>query len=149
MANRCPDCNKFVGLELGEPEVNSLEVDETGIHGEVRLVQTCAECSGEMNEASVEIEQELPDEAAAHLEEHPDHTLSIQEDSSEADEDWRSSASAEAYAKAHGKRISPRYQRHYMSATIHATISCDKCEETWEVEINSDEVSAGEFDSLV
>ena len=29
MGNRCPDCNKFVSLEIGEQEVSNIDVSES------------------------------------------------------------------------------------------------------------------------
>lgn len=66
---RCPDCNKFVSLETQEPEVSDLAVthnepeDAAGEHtftitGSVRIVRNCGECSNELKEATLEIEQE-------------------------------------------------------------------------------------------
>ena len=56
---RCPNCNKFVGLEMGEPEWSqSLDITEEGeVSGEVRIARNCAECGDEMKEASFEIEE--------------------------------------------------------------------------------------------
>src|SRR3990167_8079224 len=64
---RCPECNKFVGIELAEPEVDSLEAEipdeacpeEGMLTGEVRLVKACAECSAELEEANLDIEEEF------------------------------------------------------------------------------------------
>jgi hypothetical protein len=62
---RCPDCNKFVSLELGEPEVTSdPEVEETDKgKGIVRLTisvpKVCAECGTEMQTKEIEIETEV------------------------------------------------------------------------------------------
>jgi hypothetical protein len=67
---RCPDCNKFVSLEMQDPEVSDLSVeylpshdaDNEPIHefcitGTVRIVRCCAECGQEMKEAQLDIEQ--------------------------------------------------------------------------------------------
>src|SRR4051812_40034489 len=69
---RCPDCQKFVSLEMQDPEVSNLEVEhippETTdqgvphmfrITGEVRIVRNCAECGRELKEATLEIDQEV------------------------------------------------------------------------------------------
>jgi hypothetical protein len=69
---RCPDCNKFVSLEMSEPEVSNLEVeytpghdaDNTPIHefhitGQVRIARTCAECGQDMKEYTFDIEQDV------------------------------------------------------------------------------------------
>lgn len=57
---RCPDCNKFVGIDAEQdPEVNDLEITEKGeITGTVRIVNTCIECGSELTEASFDISLE-------------------------------------------------------------------------------------------
>lgn len=60
---RCPDCQKFVSLEMQEPEDVELEMqkDDTGvqIHMTCRIVRTCAECGQEMKEATLEVEETI------------------------------------------------------------------------------------------
>ncbi len=52
---RCPDCNKFVSMEVSDPEVDTLEVDTDGtVNITVRIVRTCAECGTELKEATLE-----------------------------------------------------------------------------------------------
>lgn len=51
---RCPDCNKFVSIEIAEPELE-LEVSDGEVTGTVRLVQICAECNTELAEANIEV----------------------------------------------------------------------------------------------
>lgn len=73
MSNRCPDCERFVSLEPSDEGEFTIdpEVDEVGnITAEFRLVVTCAECGGEMKEASVEIYIDPTEEIEAHLTEH-------------------------------------------------------------------------------
>jgi hypothetical protein len=62
---RCPDCNKFVGLETQDPEVDGLEVNDSSdsnavaVTGTVRIVRACADCGTEMKEASFDIDTEV------------------------------------------------------------------------------------------
>lgn len=67
---RCPDCNKFVSLEMQDPEVECLDATTDApadaqsertftITGSVRVVRCCAECGQEMKEANLDIEQEV------------------------------------------------------------------------------------------
>jgi hypothetical protein len=55
---RCSDCNKFVGLEFNEPEVESdLEVNEDGtVTASVRIVRACSECGNDLKEATFDLE---------------------------------------------------------------------------------------------
>lgn len=62
--NRCPDCNKFVSLENGEPEFNSCEA--TLQNGDVlvtvsmRSIRNCADCGTEMKSLESEMEENIP-----------------------------------------------------------------------------------------
>lgn len=60
---RCPDCNKFVPMDQGDPEVNDVNVDGNTVTVSVRLVNNCGECGTELTEASVdgEAEFDMPD----------------------------------------------------------------------------------------
>jgi len=59
MSNRCQDCNKFVSLEMGDPEIDSSEVNDNVIQGTVRLVKQCSECGQEMESAYPEFEIDI------------------------------------------------------------------------------------------
>src|SRR3990167_3992893 len=57
---RCPDCNKFVSVEMGDPEAN-LEVSdqEDGsalITGNVHIFTQCGECSTNLSESNLDVE---------------------------------------------------------------------------------------------
>ena len=138
---RCPDCNKFVGNEQGEPELNldiSLEGEgkdpgNASITGDVRLVLTCADCSTELAEANVgaDIEVEL-----SHESDHEgEHEVSISEEAAENTDRYD------------GKPGTPsRYRRHFYGAEITGKVSCTCGAET---EFNGTvEEQAGAFDQL-
>jgi hypothetical protein len=59
---RCPDCNKFVSFEQGEPEAE-LEASGASLTGTIRIVLTCQECSTELKESTFDVEQDLQDDA--------------------------------------------------------------------------------------
>ncbi len=58
---RCPDCNRFVSQEAGEPEVDD-STSDMQVSLSVRIVQNCAECGTELKEATLEIERDLDEE---------------------------------------------------------------------------------------
>lgn len=69
MANRCPDCNKFVPLEPADPEASldvRVERDGSGqvtsvvVTADVRVALVCVECGTEMREHDFSIEEEVP-----------------------------------------------------------------------------------------
>lgn len=56
---RCEECCKFVSLETDEPEEDSFEVNETRVVGSFTINRNCAECSGLMKTATVELDAEI------------------------------------------------------------------------------------------
>jgi hypothetical protein len=61
---RCPECQKFVAFEDGEPEVD-FDVENAQLTGTVRIVLLCAECSTELKESQFDVEKEFYEEAEA------------------------------------------------------------------------------------
>lgn len=51
---RCPDCSKFVSMETGDPEVNSLEAEFSDgsirVSSDVRVTRNCADCGTELKD---------------------------------------------------------------------------------------------------
>lgn len=139
---RCPDCNKFVGLEMQEPEVNGdpevhvHEGDTTvGITLDVRLVRACDQCGTE-KEASftLEADAEVP---ADHFGEG--HELSA-------------TADVEGTERSDGKPGTPsRYRRSYygVEATFEVRCSCqDAKADPLATADAADEVQASGMDEL-
>lgn len=68
---RCPDCSKFVGLELQDPEDINLDVESTldgdqlslSVSMTARIVRNCAECGQELKEANIEANENVEIEA--------------------------------------------------------------------------------------
>lgn len=61
---RCPDCNKFVSMENGDPEVNSLEATWQGngvinVTADLELFRNCADCGTQLKSAQPSIETDL------------------------------------------------------------------------------------------
>lgn len=60
--NRCPDCNKFVSLELAdEPEVEVVQCEDTGdgkatLTLNVTLTKVCAECGTELQTGQTDVD---------------------------------------------------------------------------------------------
>lgn len=95
-ASRCPDCSKFVSLEMGDPEVNTIDIQDGVITAQVRIVRNCAECGTEMKEANFDPEVDLHDAMdAEELSKHFDedgheldgHELSVNEGDCEGTEE--------------------------------------------------------------
>lgn len=129
---RCPDCNKFVGLDFQDPEWESEpEINGGQITGTVRLVRCCADCGGEMKEARLEVDLEtgLPD---GH--EGEGHELTVEMDD------------LTQLEKGGG-----RYAKSYFGAEAHWTVRCS-CQQPEDKPLAegdwSDQVAASEMDEL-
>lgn len=131
---RCPDCNKFVGLEFADPEVERLEIDGDEVACEVRIVRNCAECGQELKEAQLELSAEIPQEVAdAH--DGDNHDLEVEETGVDPIEEGGG-----------------RYAKSYFGATVSFAVrcSCQKKDDAaiYEGEM-SDKVAASAMDELV
>lgn len=133
---RCPDCNKFTGLEFQDPELDGdLEVSEDGVTCNIRLVRTCSECGQEMKEATLEMSGDLPEQAVDHLKEHEEdetpHELEIEENGIDQIEEGGG-----------------RYKKSYFGASVDykITCSCGQFEVTGTV---SDKIPASHMEELV
>lgn len=124
---RCPDCNKFVSMENGEPEVNSVEVDSEGhVNAEVHLTRNCAECSTELKDYTFELEADPDEEFMAA---HKGHALDVDEGDCSVDESGGG-----------------RYAKNIISVSLVATVKCAVCPDAkTEVELGSD-AAASEFE---
>jgi hypothetical protein len=144
---RCPNCNKFVPLELQEPEVNgdpelsySNGDDSVTVSLEdVRIVRTCEECGEELKEATLSLEGvvEVPVEHTAH---DGKHSL-------------EATADVEGTERTDGKPGTPgRYRRSFFGAKADVEIRCScqdaKAEPLATLEIE-DEVQASSMDEMV
>lgn len=132
---RCPDCSKFVGLEMAEPEVNDLEVSEDGtVTMNVRIVRNCAECGTELKSADLELECQVDvgEHGSDDEGKHKGHELTVEETSVEMIEEGGG-----------------RYKKSYYGAEVSFRVTC-ACDESWSVEGEvSDKVAASEMEEMV
>jgi hypothetical protein len=130
MTSRCPDCNKFVSLETGDPEVTSVDVSGNEVTVEVRLVRNCADCGGEMKEANVGGEATIPDDV---FEEHAGegHELTGEE------------GGADTIESGGG-----RYAKNMIGADITIELSCECGQLKDSTVVVHVEEAAGSFDEL-
>lgn len=133
---RCPDCTKFVSMETGDPEVNNVEVDDSGhVTAEVRIVRNCADCGTELKSADFTLEGDVDAEFAdAHSGEG--HTLEAEEGDSEATE----------RSEGRGRGL-----RSFYGVELQVNVKCGcKAEEADETSITlADEMQASAMDECV
>jgi hypothetical protein len=147
MANRCPDCNKFVSLEMGDPEVESIEVDLDGVvSGDVRLTLICSECGNELSEATISFEDGPVDNIENHIskkhadEENKEFELEVEETGIVSTDRYNTTDRK-------GKPIkSFRYKTHYYGFELSYKVTCS-CGEEFDDSV-SDEERAGSFEQL-
>lgn len=153
MGNRCPDCNKFVGLEAGDPEAEKPEVNGSEVTASIRVVLNCTECGSEMKEWNAELSGTVSDEASEHTDAHDEageeYELTAEwEGDPEVSDDMRPRHKPKPSKKTGKiKPVPYRYQIHYykVSGTIKFTCSCGA--ELGNVELE-DEIEASGFDEL-
>lgn len=123
---RCPNCNKFVSLELGEPELQDISYDRGVVTISVRIVRTCADCGEELKEAILDMEHqcEIP-------EEYQSADLGVEEDGIESTEEGGG-----------------RYKKSYFGAIVTFKVTTDDGKEVYTGE-TSDSVAASYMDELV
>jgi len=134
---RCPDCSKMVSMEFGDPYlVQELNLDGASVTCTVRIVRTCAECSTELKEAYLELEDELsPDVLKDH--EGEGHEVEIEENGIEPIEE-----------------SGTRYAKSFFGAEVSYTLTCtcdkDQKEGRWSYEGTLfDKIAASHMDEMV
>lgn len=121
---KCPSCPQFTSKDTDTDPEGELEVDAIGvINGDIRIVNTCAECGTELEEATFQIEVDLSAQAAGHFKvEHEDkeQELSVQFDVSRTDEISRKDRNGKPIAN-------PRYQKRMYGVEGEVRLICDEC----------------------
>jgi hypothetical protein len=126
---RCSSCNKFVSFDEQDPEVNDLEVDESGhVTVSVRIVNACADCGQELTEFTFELEGDVELEKP---EGDHEHELEVEE------------VSCERTQRQDGKAGTPsRYRRNFYGAELVAQVTCS-CGFEHEVTLQDDVQGSG------
>lgn len=131
---RCPDCNKFVSLETGEPEEQSLEInhedgDTYRITGEFRVPRNCAECSQELKEGVFQF----------------DFTTEVKD----VKEEERKELAVEVESMEVNESGGGRYAKNVFSISAEFRVATTERELATGIAGDSDELSAGSFEELV
>ena len=128
--NYCQQCGKFVSLEAGEPEEQSIELTDESIVGAVRFVLSCAECSQEMHEATVEVAE---------------NSFEFEHKACCAQDDGIDLGSPDWGIEEEG---GGRYSKHLYYAISSMTITCAGCKAETEIELTTEKIQASGFESL-
>jgi hypothetical protein len=148
MGNRCPDCNKFVGLEPQEPDADNLSIDGDGdISGSVKLSLACSECGADLKEITLDVEYTCQ-EALDHADEKHDDLgedfyieWEIEVNNSEVTDRYQTTDRDGHLIK------NLRYQKHFYGYNTNVTVSCPLC--GWDITLDlCGEAQASEFEVL-
>lgn len=114
----CDCVNKFTGLETGDPQEESADLDEGVILLEVSLTRNCTECSTEKRSASYSFEHDISDEIKGHIAaRHPEHDGDkMGAPSMTLDVDYEVDESGGG-----------RYAKNMISVNANYTVTCDEC----------------------
>ena len=126
MSNRCPDCERFVSLEISEEDEFNTdpEIDDEGnISAEFRLLLNCVECWGEMKDAAVEFYVEAPEEIQEHINKYvPSADSEDDEPDHEFEVECTSSSVSERYS---GDSKTPRrFRKKFYVVELEFSITC-------------------------
>jgi len=153
---RCPDCSKFVSLELQDPEDVSLDVSDT-LDGETlhlsismtaRVVRNCAECGTELKEGNLEATEEVEVDADSLVK-----CVRVCTDKAGATTfDWLDDKHGEpSIDETNVDQIEEgggRYAKSYFGAKVDYQVKC-KCGETLHEGEISDKVAASAMEEMV
>lgn len=124
---RCENCNKFVGLEMGDVEADDLECSDGNLTGSIRIVRNCADCGNELKEARFDLDESVD--------------LSHNERPADFEHEVAVEANLEPLEESGG-----RYKKSYYGAFGHFSLRCT-CEATLEVKW-TDKLPASSMDDL-
>ena len=131
---RCSSCNKFVPNGDPEATVEDSDVNGTSLTGSIRIVIPCGECGTEMKDAQLDFDIEIEHECKKPKDD-PEFEL-------EGDVEVEAGDRYETTGK-NGKALKPRYQKHFYTAEIQATVKCCSCNEFIEITDTLEEQASG------
>lgn len=134
---RCPSCNKFVSLDTeGDPEIDNLEVSDDGlmVTCEVRITNTCVECSDELTEANFELEVTEDEDPIIHKD-------------TCREEDRKYDVTEAGFDRTTRQQGKGRGAKTFYGVEVDYTLKCLNCEATYDGSL-SDEIQASHMDEL-
>jgi hypothetical protein len=134
---RCPDCNKFTGLENGEPEISTEDLNSGSVNLEIRLTRNCADCSTELKEYTFSIDNEHEKELNAHLADKHEGVTDLDASFELVMDDFSADESGGG-----------RYKKNMISIAGGYTVKCTLCNAEVVKQEVKDEAPAGAFDEM-
>lgn len=131
---RCPECNKFVSMELSdEVDVESLDYEDLNIHASIRIYLNCGECGDNLKEGVLEIDDNqdvLTEHAEAHLHRLENYEIELVDIKLEATE----------------KAITRRQTNYGARVVVKASCTCGGLRETFEL---TNDMPSSDMDEMV
>jgi hypothetical protein len=139
---KCPSCNKFAGLDMDEPEIESedFNAEEGTFIATVRILRRSSCCGEEMKEARLEFEGQVPDEI---LQAHKEGEESESTEPGREAHELEAEFSADSLEEGGG-----RYAKSYFGANLEVTIRCRCQAEAVHVVTLSEKVAASEMEEM-
>lgn len=120
---RCPDCNKFVSMDLGEPEVESIDIDVDGtVTASVLISRNCSDCGTTLKQGSLELTWTPSDGAAKLLSDHLERHSTDKSDP--ADDTPACEGSLEVQDKGADAVEGGTYKKPTFGATVDFDVTC-------------------------
>ena len=132
---RCPDCNKFVSLEMADPDVQAT-LSGRSVSVETSISRTCAECSQELKTGNFSTDLDFEDAIEKHYKESKgcankdDLEVEVQD--------------VEPVEEGGG-----RYAKSYYGFSATVIVKCNTCEEEITSQGVSDKMAASHMDESV
>lgn len=151
---RCPDCNKYVGFDELQVEVQdeNLEVQDVGdgevdvyVSCSVRAMLPCIDCGTELKETTFELEGNFQHKCS-----DIDKEMKVKQKAvANAEmEQFEYEFNAEPFDYFSPPNAKPRYQKHIYGVDVTMKAVCQICGEEITVEMK-DELQSSGFDELV
>lgn len=149
---RCPDCSKFVSMDNGEPEENSIDCSLSGgvlnITAEYRHTRNCADCGTELKDFTFDLNEDV---SFGDLEITTEDENPLSKTQAEALEEAWEDGSAEVSIEANSAEIEEdgggRYKANKIRLVVDYTLTIQAGKETFKATRQmSEETTAGSYD---
>lgn len=148
MSNRCPQCNKFVSLEIQDADLVDADLsvftpgESATVEATVTMQLACMDCGDVLSEADVSGSVDLDgSDLMAGVDSDDPHTHDYEVGDYEAVIEDRFETKT-----GDGRRIThSRYMKHLYWATVTVTLRCAACDHEITVEVVTDEAQGADF----